>query len=676
MVLALLAVGLGEWIQTANAQEQQWVTWSSSWRYNKSGANLGTAWTAPAYNDTVAGWEGPGMPLFGFEGTPNEYLPLTFVTPFPDPVTQTPYITNYYFRTHFTATSAGPTTMLITTNVLDDGSVVYLNGLEIFRLNMPAGAITATTFASAAAATEGWPPAGATVFIHNNLATNVVVGDNVLAVEVHQASATSSDEVFGLTLTAVPPSQIAITSQPVGQTNTVGSTVTLSVGVTGSSPVYQWYANNAKIAGATAANYNVPTTQTNSGVNYFVVVNNNINSVTSSVARVLILPVGNDTTPIKLISAGALLPYTPNSNRLVVTFDKALIRPGTNVLDDRSGAVTNVNNYHISIFGTTNTVPVSNITFGAGSVLALNAAANFKFGTNYVLCVDNVMGTNRIPILPGSCIGVSMVTSNPPPPTTGLLPFGAPSWFYTEADHNIGTNWRGTNYIECSAAQCPDPSDGAWAAGQSIFYHEFGTVTPCAGSSFIGGPLDLGYIGYYFRARFVAPTNVTSSGLLYVTNYFDDGAVFYLNGKELFRTNVPAGELSFNTPGTARGPDCRVTTINVTNLLTAPRTNVLAVEQHQSDSGAGAAPYFGAALGFATNFSVFVTNTSPVPPKLLISRSSPTTTVVSWGTNVGGLKWGLESKSDLSPGSWTPLPNGSPYTNTSTGQQLFRAHKQ
>jgi len=77
---------------------------------------------------------------------------------------------------------------------------------------------------------------------------------------------------------------------------------------------------------------------------------------------------------------------------------------------------------------------------------------------------------------------------------------------------------------------------------------------------------------------------VTSSGLLYVTNYFDDGAVLYLNGKELFRTNVPAGELSFNTPGTARGPDCRVTTINVTNLLTAPRTNVLAVEQHQSDS--------------------------------------------------------------------------------------------
>jgi hypothetical protein len=675
MVLALLAVGLGEWIQTANAQEQQWVTWSSSWRYNKSGANLGTAWTAPAYNDTVAGWEGPGMPLFGFETSPNVYAPLTFpaASAFPDPTTQSPFITNYYFRTHFTATSTGPTTMLITTNAVDDGSVVYLNGVEIFRANMPAGAITATTFASTAPA-EGWPPAGATVFIRTNLATNVVVGDNVLAVEVHQSAVGSSDEVFGMTLTAVPPSQIAITSQPVGQTNTVGSTVTLSVGVTGSSPVYQWYSNNVKIASATTANYNVPTAQTNSGVNYFVVVTNTINSVTSSVARVLILPVGKDITPIKLISAGALPPYTPNSNRLVVTFDKALLRP-----IDGGTAVTNPDNYHVSIFGTTNIIPVSNITFGAGSVLALNAAANFKFGTNYVLCVDNVAGTNRLPILPGSCVGVSIVTSNPPPPTTALLPFGSPSWFYTEADHNIGTNWRGTNYIECTASQCVPPydADGAWAAGQTIFYYEFGTATPCPGSSLIGGPLDVGYITYYFRSRFVAPTNVTSTGLLYVTNYFDDGAVFYLNGKELFRTNVPAGELGFNTPGTSRGPVCSTVSISVTNLLTGPRTtNVLAAELHESGGGTDFAIYFGAALGFATNFSVFVTNTSPVPPKLLISQPSPTTSVVSWNTNVGGLKWGLESKSDLSPGSWTPLPNGSPYTNTSTGQKLFRAHKQ
>src|SRR5207247_2109317 len=136
---------------------------------------------------------------------------------FPDPATQSPFVTNYYFRTHFTMPSMSPSalaaTMLISTNVVDDGSVVYLNGVEIFRFNMPAGTVSATTFASAAL-TEGWPTTGQTVFFRTNLANNVVIGDNVLAVEVHQSGTGSSDDVFGMTLTAVPPSALAITSQP------------------------------------------------------------------------------------------------------------------------------------------------------------------------------------------------------------------------------------------------------------------------------------------------------------------------------------------------------------------------------------------------------------------------------------------------------------------------------
>src|SRR5207253_7309882 len=95
--------------------------------------------------------------LFGFETTPDEYLPFTFRTgqggDFPNPTNVVPYITNYYFRTRFTMPDlpadllAG--TLLVTTNLIDDGCVVYLNGLELFRFNMPAGPINATTFAAA-----------------------------------------------------------------------------------------------------------------------------------------------------------------------------------------------------------------------------------------------------------------------------------------------------------------------------------------------------------------------------------------------------------------------------------------------------------------------------------------------------------------------------------------------
>src|SRR5262249_13351454 len=75
---------------------------------------------------------------------------------------------------------------------IDDGAVFYLNGQEIYRLAMPTGIITQATFATRTvgdAALEGpfdVPAAG------------LVRGDNVLAVEVHQANTTSSDIVFGM----------------------------------------------------------------------------------------------------------------------------------------------------------------------------------------------------------------------------------------------------------------------------------------------------------------------------------------------------------------------------------------------------------------------------------------------------------------------------------------------
>src|SRR5262249_45605074 len=83
---------------------------------------------------------------------------------------------------------------LALSHVLDDGAVVYLNGVEVHRTNMPAGNITFTTQASAAvnhAVTQG--PFGISL-------ANLVPGDNVLAVEVHQNGTASPDVAFGLKL--------------------------------------------------------------------------------------------------------------------------------------------------------------------------------------------------------------------------------------------------------------------------------------------------------------------------------------------------------------------------------------------------------------------------------------------------------------------------------------------
>src|SRR5213075_2966636 len=79
----------------------------------------------------------------------------------------------------------------------DDGAIVYLNDVEIFRSNMGAGAVNYQT----AALTSVPPRDEATNFYSTNFtATLLVPGVNVVAVEVHQNPLSSGDLSFDLSL--------------------------------------------------------------------------------------------------------------------------------------------------------------------------------------------------------------------------------------------------------------------------------------------------------------------------------------------------------------------------------------------------------------------------------------------------------------------------------------------
>mgnify|MGYP003349617030 CR=1 FL=1 len=78
----------------------------------------------------------------------------------------------------------------------DDGVVIYLNGAEVYRDNMPAGTPSYTTWASAACADDG-----TTWFTTSLSPGSFVAGTNVIAVEVHQSSGSSSDVTFNLDIT-------------------------------------------------------------------------------------------------------------------------------------------------------------------------------------------------------------------------------------------------------------------------------------------------------------------------------------------------------------------------------------------------------------------------------------------------------------------------------------------
>ncbi len=99
------------------------------------------------------------------------------------------------FRTGFSFDADPAAAALWLDCVLDDGAVVYLNGVEASRWNLPAGGVDASTLAASAVDeledVGDWIDTAA-----------LVRGDNVLAVEVHQATAEDTDLAFACALTA------------------------------------------------------------------------------------------------------------------------------------------------------------------------------------------------------------------------------------------------------------------------------------------------------------------------------------------------------------------------------------------------------------------------------------------------------------------------------------------
>ena len=182
---------LGTWLLALAvwpAEAQTLISPGSDWKYNDSGSNLQTAWRAPGYNE--ASWLS-GFAQLGY-GDGGESTVLSY-----GGNSSNRYIT-YYFRRSFTVADPAAIAGLTLRLIRDDGCVIYLNGAEVLRSNMPSGTVTYSTLASTAisgADESAWQQAPLDPSL-------LVAGTNVIAVEIHQQSASSSDISFDLELLA------------------------------------------------------------------------------------------------------------------------------------------------------------------------------------------------------------------------------------------------------------------------------------------------------------------------------------------------------------------------------------------------------------------------------------------------------------------------------------------
>lgn len=154
------------------------------WMYHDSGQNLETAWVNNQYADS--NWKFY-LGKFGY-GEGNEKTTINY-----GPDASNKYMTTYFRKAFMVADSTAMDSLLL--NILcDDGAVVYLNGVEAFRHNMPSGTINHKT----AAVKSVFGSDESAYFEYRVGGHKLRNGLNVIAVEVHQADPESADKGFDL----------------------------------------------------------------------------------------------------------------------------------------------------------------------------------------------------------------------------------------------------------------------------------------------------------------------------------------------------------------------------------------------------------------------------------------------------------------------------------------------
>ena len=176
---------------------------ASNWRYLDDGTEQGSAWRAPAFNDSA--WSNGTARLgFGADALPVAKTIRRFVQT--NGVDTARQVTNYYFRVPVVVTNPAAFETVQFRYQRDDGCVVYLNGTQVFTNNMGLPPYTAITFA---ASTISGATALNTFWTNSVAASNFLAGTNWIAVQAHQSTATSSDiswnlELFGLSARQPP----------------------------------------------------------------------------------------------------------------------------------------------------------------------------------------------------------------------------------------------------------------------------------------------------------------------------------------------------------------------------------------------------------------------------------------------------------------------------------------
>jgi hypothetical protein len=160
---------------------------SSGWRYLGNGTDPGSSWKDLGYQDTA--WPSGTSEMGYGDGDENTVIPIVDANPFKFGTQKVP---TTYFRRKFQVASLSEVTGLSVTVEFDDAFAVYLNGVRVGG-NLPLE-VAHGDYSGSPIEDEVQ-----TFSIPHSLLQS---GENLIAVEVHQANESSSDLSMNLSLTA------------------------------------------------------------------------------------------------------------------------------------------------------------------------------------------------------------------------------------------------------------------------------------------------------------------------------------------------------------------------------------------------------------------------------------------------------------------------------------------
>jgi len=198
------------------------------------------------------------------------------------------------------------------------------------------------------------------------------------------------------------------------------------------------------------------------------------------------------------------------------------------------------------------------------------------------------------------CLLLLFASLNVLPCVGGVLVATNSSWRffkgYSEASTPDVTAWRQLGF-----------DDSAWVTSRAAFYYE---NQPGSSTTYTGNTVLTDMFGHYtcifLRQTFVV-TNVYDVAALQIAALSDDGFIAWINGQEVGRFNMPAGDVPYNGTSSPALPEpipWWTNTVSDLQSFLVPGVNVLAVQAFNSSIGSSSDFIINPALYYVPDLTI------------------------------------------------------------------------